>query len=110
MAGSMNRLWLAADSSASNGLFGPVFELEAGDAGEFPDVICDEREAEKASVGGDEEIVRANHLASNLEIGADCSVVLIHRTGKILNGHELQKESQAFRITSRIWGNCDSVR
>ena len=63
----------------------PVLDREASHAPKFGGVVRDERESKTTGVSGNEEIVRANHLATLLQVGADLRVVRRGTVAKLDN-------------------------
>src|SRR3954452_15727092 len=53
----------------------PVLDRQPSHAPEFGGVVRDERVSKTTGVSGNEEIVRANHLATLLQVGADLRVM-----------------------------------
>src|ERR1700679_1519936 len=88
-------------------LFGPVFERKTGNAGEFPDVICDKRETQIACVGGDEHVVGADQLAAPLKICANQTIVINGFPGEIEHGYVLKEDQRSFPVSFRLWRGHD---
>lgn len=59
-----------------SGRLDPVLQRQRRHALELADVVADQREAERAGLGGDPEIVVADHAATALQLGKDLAVVL----------------------------------
>lgn len=55
----------------------PVLNLQAIHAGEFADIVGDQREPGGQDVRGDQQVVRANDPAARVELGANVAVMAV---------------------------------
>lgn len=76
------RKWLTQESPGQSGGTCPVFDGQARNASELPRIVCDQRQSQTASMGGDEEDVRTYHRPTCLQAGTNFGVVWRCLVGK----------------------------